>query len=116
VSCSARVRRGCWGHRGSRRNRVSKVGDEKIRSQSSFETDDFAIKLELGTGFLILAIVSTALIMELSEDVGFGVGWGLPWVGSALFSIPMVLFIKSSMKWGRAEWRSKEVHSAGVSV
>ncbi len=48
ASCSARVRRRRWGYRGSRRSRLSKVGDEKIRSQSSFQTDDIGVELELG--------------------------------------------------------------------
>lgn len=69
-----------------------------------------------GMGFIILAIVSTILIMELSEDIGFGVGWGLPWAGSAVLSVLTLLFVKSSLKWEKAEWRSKEANSAGASI
>jgi len=68
-----------------------------------------------GIGFIILAIISTVLIMELSEDIGFGVGWGLPWAGSAVLSIFTVIFVKWSLKKEYAEWRSKEAHSAGES-
>lgn len=70
----------------------------------------------MGIGFIILAIVSTVLIMKLSEDVGFGVGWGLPWAGSAVFSIFTVLFIKSALKNEKAEWRPREVNKVGASV
>lgn len=69
-----------------------------------------------GIGFIILAIVSTVLIMELSEDIGFGVGWGLPWAGSAVFSTFTVFFIKSALKSEKAEWGPKEVNKAGASV
>jgi hypothetical protein len=69
-----------------------------------------------GIGFLILAIVSTVLVMELSENIGFGVGWGLPWAGSAVFSVFTLLFVKGSLKRERTEWRSKEVNSTRASV
>ena len=54
--------------------------------------------------------------MKLSEDVGFGVGWGLPWARSAVFSIFTVLFIKSALKNEKAEWRPREVNKVGASV
>lgn len=45
ASCFAGLCRGLWSHRGSGRSRVPEPGLEKIRSQSSFLTYDFAFKL-----------------------------------------------------------------------
>jgi len=63
-----------------------------------------------GLGFLVIASVSTILIMLLSEDVGFGVGWGLPWLFSFIWSIITVFFVRSSLKKERADWSEKESH------
>lgn len=62
---------------------------------------------------LIIAIVSTDVIMELNEDVGFGVGWGLPWAWSAGLSFLTVVFVKKSLREENAEWRA-EVAGLGI--
>lgn len=69
-----------------------------------------------GIGFLIIASVSTILIMLLSEDVGFGVGWGLPWLGAFVFSIFTVFYVRSSLKLERADWSEKENHRTQPSL
>jgi len=61
-----------------------------------------------GIGFLLSASVSTILIMVLSEDIGFGVGWGLPWFCSFLLAIFTIFFIRVSLKKERADWSNKE--------
>jgi hypothetical protein len=59
-----------------------------------------------GLGLFCIAIVSTVLIMVLSE-IGFGVGWGVPWVFSAGWVIFMVIFVKAQLRKESAEWIAK---------
>jgi len=61
-----------------------------------------------GVGLLIIATVSTVLIMVLTENVGFGVGWGLPWAWSAGLCLLTVAFVKKSLREEKAEWSAKE--------
>ena len=65
-----------------------------------------------GLGLIFIAIVSTILIMLLDEDIGFGVGWGLPWAFSAVYSIGTVAVVKSQLRKEKAEWRVKMGQSA----
>jgi len=67
-----------------------------------------------GLGFLCIATVATVLIMELEEDIGFGVGWGLPWIWGLLWSFLTVWFVKRSLEEERAWWRNKEVISTSA--
>jgi hypothetical protein len=69
-----------------------------------------------GLGFIIVATVSTVLIMVLSENIGFGVGWGLPWAWSAFLSVLTVIFVRKSLDKERAEWRAKGGASGQDSV
>lgn len=64
-----------------------------------------------GIGLLVIAIVSTVLIMVLTENVGFGIGWGLPWAWSAGLAMMTVIFVKKSTREEKAEWRAKEAVS-----
>ncbi len=59
-----------------------------------------------GISFLVTAIVTTILIVSLEERVAFGVGWGLPYVWSAVFGLWTVRFVKRSLKEERAAWKS----------
>lgn len=59
-----------------------------------------------GFGFIGIAIVSTALIMVLQENVAFGIGWGLPYVAAAIYSVATVIFVKRSLREERQVWRS----------
>jgi len=56
-----------------------------------------------GIGFICIAIVSTVLIMELTEEVGFGVGWGLPWLWAAGWAILTVFFVNNRLNKERDE-------------
>lgn len=69
-----------------------------------------------GLGLIFIAVVSTILIMLLNEDVGFGVGWGLPWAFSAVYSIMTVMVVKSQLRKEKAEWRTKDVAASSNSV
>jgi hypothetical protein len=60
-----------------------------------------------GIGLICVAIVATVLIMELSEDIGFGVGWGLPWAFSAAYVFCTVIFVKVQLRKEKEEWVAK---------
>lgn len=60
-----------------------------------------------GVGFLTVAITTTVLVMLLPERVAFGVGWGLPYVCSAIMGLITVVFVKWSLRRERELWRSK---------
>lgn len=64
-----------------------------------------------GIGSITIAIVATVLIMELNEDVGFGVGWGLPWAWSTFWAFITVAYVKYQLRTEKAEWRVKEASS-----
>ncbi|PMD33973.1 hypothetical protein L207DRAFT_498560 [Hyaloscypha variabilis F] len=59
-----------------------------------------------GISLMIIAIVTTVLIVSLEERVAFGVGWGLPYVWSGLFGLWTVRFVKKSLKEERAAWQT----------
>lgn len=69
-----------------------------------------------GIGMLIIAIISTVLIMVLPENVGFGVGWGRPFVWSVGLSLVTIVFVKRSLREEKVEWRAKEVIGLGSAV
>lgn len=69
-----------------------------------------------GLGLIFIAIVSTILIMLLEENIGFGVGWGLPWAFSAVYSIMTVAVVKSQLNKEKEEWAAKEGASADRSL
>lgn len=58
-----------------------------------------------GFGLIITAIVTTILIMMLKENVGFGVGWGLPYVWAAMFGLWTVQFTRRSLEEERRLWK-----------
>jgi len=60
-----------------------------------------------GLGAIGIAIISTVLIMVLSEDVGFGVGWGLPYAWAAVWTLVTVILVKWQLKHERKVWRLK---------
>lgn len=51
-----------------------------------------------GIGLLTAATIATALIMTLSYDRGFGVGWGLPWVWSAAWTLLTMVYVKRELR------------------
>ena len=58
-----------------------------------------------GISLMTIAIVTTVLIVSLKERVAFGVGWGLPYVWSALFGLWTVRFVKKSLKEEKVAWQ-----------
>ena len=70
-----------------------------------------------GIFFLVVGGATTVAIMLLSEDVGFGVGWGMPWVFVIVMTFVTVLFVRKSLRHERAEWRKKSsMDTSEVSV
>ena len=60
-----------------------------------------------GVGFLIVAIATAILFMLWPEGIVFGVGWGLPYMCSAIMAIITAVFVKWSLRRERDFWRSK---------
>lgn len=60
-----------------------------------------------GIGLICVATAATVLIIELDEDTGFGVGWGLPWLFSAVWVFFTVIFVKTQLRKEKADWVAK---------
>lgn len=69
-----------------------------------------------GLGLLTVATIATIIIMLVETDVGFGVGWGLPYFFSAGYVFYTVIFVKSQLRKERAEWGTKETPSVTPSA
>jgi len=68
-----------------------------------------------GVGLLVVAIVATVLIMVLPENIGFGVGWGLPYACSAVMAVFTIIFAKKSLRREREAWATpKQVGAPSV--
>jgi len=60
-----------------------------------------------GLGLLGIAITSTVLVMTLSDDVGFGLGWGLPYAFSTFLVFVTIFYVRSQLRKERALWQTK---------
>lgn len=69
-----------------------------------------------GLGLLAIAVISTVLIMVLDRDIGFGIGWGLPWAFSAVYGLLTVRVVKYHLHREKTEWAMKEVTSSSMSI
>ncbi|KAI9643226.1 hypothetical protein NHQ30_007842 [Ciborinia camelliae] len=60
-----------------------------------------------GIGLICIAIVSTVIIMTLPENIGFGIGWGLPYLwGFASVCLTMI-FVKRQLRKEKLHWDTK---------
>jgi hypothetical protein len=59
-----------------------------------------------GIAFMIIAIVTTILIVALEERIAFGVGWGVPYLWSTLFGLWTVRFVKRNLTDKRTTWQT----------
>ena len=64
-----------------------------------------------GVGLLGVAITSTVLIACLNEDIGFGLGWGLPYGVSTVLVFLTMAFVKSQLRKEKALWLTKRTAS-----
>jgi hypothetical protein len=67
-----------------------------------------------GVALMIIAIVTTILIVALEEKIAFGVGWGVPYLWSALFGLWTVRFVKKSLNEERIAWNTGRYSGAGI--
>lgn len=65
-----------------------------------------------GVMLIFVAIITTALVMTLNENVAFGIGWGLPWLWCSTLTLFSMAYVKRQLSLEWAEWREKE--SAGT--
>lgn len=64
-----------------------------------------------GIGFIIDGIASTVIIFLTNEDVGFAIGWGLPWALAAVQSLWTIPFVKGRVRKEWAEWETSTTES-----
>jgi hypothetical protein len=62
-----------------------------------------------------IASVATVLIMVIDTDIGFGLGWGLPYIFAGIYVFFTVRFVRSQVARERAEW-GKEATNGGTAV
>lgn len=67
-----------------------------------------------GTGLIIAATVTTALVMTLREVEAFGVGWGVPWAMYIVLGACTFLLCSHDLKLERRLWREQKVVSSAV--
>jgi len=68
-----------------------------------------------GVGLIGIAIAATVIIMELSQDIGFGIGWGLPYAWGAVLVFFTMIFVKTQLRKERIHWANKS-HGEGQAV
>lgn len=69
-----------------------------------------------GIGLLVVATIATVLIMVVETDIGFGVGWGLPYIFGAVYVFITVKFVRYQLAKERAEWGTKESAPTGAAL
>ncbi|KII93309.1 hypothetical protein PLICRDRAFT_102084 [Plicaturopsis crispa FD-325 SS-3] len=57
-----------------------------------------------GLGLLGIAVVSTALVFTLQEDIAFGIGWGLPYAFILLWSLVTIVYVHIALGREKAWW------------
>ncbi|KAF7905436.1 uncharacterized protein EAF01_005957 [Botrytis porri] len=61
-----------------------------------------------GIGLVCIAIIATVIIMTLPENVGFGVGWGLPYCFGFVWVCITMAFVKTQLRKEKRHWETKE--------
>jgi len=59
-----------------------------------------------GLGLIGIAIVSTVLVFTITDDVAFGLGWGLPYAFMIVWALITILFVRRSLRREKAVWRA----------
>jgi hypothetical protein len=72
-----------WRHRRTRWDRLSPISHDEIRSERAIYAHGVDLAWLWGFGFISIAIVETVLVMVLTENIGFGVGWRLAYAWAA---------------------------------
>jgi hypothetical protein len=67
-----------------------------------------------GICFILDGLLSTVLITKLEEDIGFAIGWSLPWI-LAMLQVSMAMpFIKKRLEKERAERIGEKIVTESV--
>ncbi|THV55004.1 hypothetical protein BGAL_0016g00470 [Botrytis galanthina] len=61
-----------------------------------------------GIGLVCIAIISTVIIMTLPENIGFGVGWGLPYCFGFVWVCITMAFVKTQLRKEKRHWETKD--------
>ncbi|ATZ49419.1 hypothetical protein BCIN_04g05720 [Botrytis cinerea B05.10] len=61
-----------------------------------------------GIGLVCIAIISTVIIMTLPENIGFGIGWGLPYCFGFVWVCLTMVFVKMQLRKEKRQWETKE--------
>jgi len=60
-----------------------------------------------GLFFLVVGAGTTVAIALLPEDIGFGVGWGMPWICVIFMTLATVVYTRRALQYERDEWRKE---------
>lgn len=60
-----------------------------------------------GVGLLCVAITSTAIIMTLPVNIGFGIGWGLPYIFGVVWACFTMVYVKMQLRLEKRHWETK---------
>lgn len=59
-----------------------------------------------GIGLICIAVVSTALVFTMKDNVAFGIGWGLPFAFMILWALLTIVFVRRSLTREKMIWRN----------
>lgn len=82
--------------------------ERRYMASAQFRRLILVLSYTWGIGLILAAILSTVLIMVLSEDVGFGVGWAVPFVWSVLLGVGTKTYAYECLRKEREEWHCDE--------
>ncbi|KAH9851656.1 hypothetical protein C2E23DRAFT_234105 [Lenzites betulinus] len=63
-----------------------------------------------GASGCLFAGAFIAIAWTTAEDIGYGIGWGLPWLWAMVSGGLTVRWVRSELERERAEWASPDVH------
>jgi len=88
--------------------RGEKVYREKLNARYDasplFRQMILQLSLFWGIGLVCIAIVSTVLVFTITDNVAFGLGWGLPYAFMIIWALLTILFVKRSLAREKAVW------------
>jgi len=62
-----------------------------------------------GLGLIGIGIVATVLVFTITDNVAFGLGWGVPFVFMIIWALLTVVFTRRSLTREKAVWRAAAI-------
>jgi hypothetical protein len=57
-----------------------------------------------GIGAIVIAAATTAVIFSIRREIAYGIGWSVPFVWAAIWTIITFWWVKKSLRKERVEW------------